>query len=111
MHGQWSSRNKKGTRPVLILATWHHTAESGRMTRITSKIGALTRISLSIDLKRLSTPGHGETGHIYMMQVVYDLKSVGALEIEFIAPIPEQIATTTHLFQLSECISEMRCNL
>ncbi len=27
-HGQWSSKNKKGTRPVLILATHHHTTES-----------------------------------------------------------------------------------
>ena len=27
--------------------------------------------------------------------VVYDLKSVGALKIEFVAPIPEQIATYT----------------
>ena len=27
-HGQWSSRNKKGTCPVLILATWSHTPES-----------------------------------------------------------------------------------
>ncbi len=26
---------------------------------------------------------------------VYRLKSVGALEMEFVAPIPEQIATTT----------------
>ncbi len=25
---QWSSKNKKGTRPVLILATQHHTTES-----------------------------------------------------------------------------------
>ena len=30
------------------------------------------------------------------VHVVYDLKSVGALEIEFVAPIPEQIATTHH---------------
>ncbi len=30
--------------------------------------------------------------------IVYDLKSVGALEIEFVAPIPEQIATTTMHF-------------
>ena len=27
--------------------------------------------------------------------VVYDLKSVGALEMKFVAPIPEQIGTTT----------------
>ncbi len=27
-HGQWSSKNKKGTRPVLILATHRHTTES-----------------------------------------------------------------------------------
>ncbi len=27
-HGQWLSKNKKGTRPVLILATWRHTTES-----------------------------------------------------------------------------------
>ncbi len=27
--------------------------------------------------------------------LVYDLNSVGALEIKFVAPIPEQIATTT----------------
>ena len=30
--------------------------------------------------------------------VVYRLKSVGALEFEFVAPIPEQIATTTVYF-------------
>ncbi len=30
--------------------------------------------------------------------IVYDLKSVGALEIKFVAPIPEQIATTTMHF-------------
>ncbi len=30
--------------------------------------------------------------------VVYDLKSVGALEIKFVAPTPEQIATTTMHF-------------
>ena len=27
-HGQWSSKNKKGTFPVLILATRRHTTES-----------------------------------------------------------------------------------
>ncbi len=27
-HGQWSSKIKKGTCPVLVLATWHHTTES-----------------------------------------------------------------------------------
>ena len=32
---------------------------------------------------------------VMVKYIVYDLKSVGALEIEFIAPIPEQIATTT----------------
>ncbi len=30
--------------------------------------------------------------------IVYDLKSVGALEMKFLAPIPEQIATTTMHF-------------
>ncbi len=30
-----------------------------------------------------------------LLHIVYDLKSVGALEIKFVAPIPEQIATTT----------------
>ena len=30
--------------------------------------------------------------------VVYRLKSVGALEMKFIAPMPEQIATTTMHF-------------
>ena len=30
--------------------------------------------------------------------LVYDLKSVGVLEIEFVAPNPEQIATTTMHF-------------
>ncbi len=33
-----------------------------------------------------------------MAQVVYDLKSVGALKIEFIAPIPEQTGTPTMHF-------------
>ncbi len=32
------------------------------------------------------------------VHLVYDLKSVGALEIKFVAPIPEQIATTTMHF-------------
>ena len=32
------------------------------------------------------------------MHLVYDLKSIGALEIKFVAPIPEQIATTTMHF-------------
>ena len=27
-YSQWSSTNKKGTCPALILATWHHTTES-----------------------------------------------------------------------------------
>ena len=31
----------------------------------------------------------------YYTFLVYDLKSVGALEIKVLAPIPEQIATTT----------------
>ena len=30
--------------------------------------------------------------------IVYDLKSVVALEIKFVAPIPEQITTTIMLF-------------
>ncbi len=34
----------------------------------------------------------------WFIHIVYDLKSVGALEIKFIAPIPEQIATTTMHF-------------
>ncbi len=34
--------------------------------------------------------------------LVYRLKSVEALEIDFVAPIPEQIATTTmHFFKAS----------
>ena len=35
------------------------------------------------------------TDHFFL---VYDLKSVGALKIEFVAPIPEQIATYTMHF-------------
>ena len=42
---------------------------------------------------------------VYISQrcyLVYQLKSVKALEIEFVAPIPEQIATTTmHLSKVS----------
>ena len=33
-----------------------------------------------------------------LLHLVYDLKSVGALEIKFVAPIPKQIATTTMHF-------------
>ncbi len=33
-----------------------------------------------------------------ILLVVYDLKSVGALEMKFVAPISEQIATTTMHF-------------
>ncbi len=34
-----------------------------------------------------------------LVMLVYDLKYVGSLEIEFVAPIPEQLRTITmHLF-------------
>ncbi len=36
--------------------------------------------------------------NIDMATLVYDLKSVGALKIEFVAPIPEQISTYTMHF-------------
>ena len=36
----------------------------------------------------------------YKTVIVYDLKSVGSLKIEFVAPIPEQLKTITiHLFE------------
>ena len=41
--------------------------------------------------------------------IVYDLKSVGTLEIKFVAPIPEQIATTTMHFLKATMGGLLRC--
>ena len=51
-HGQWSSKNKKGTRPLLILATRCHTTES---------VSSLLRQSYRALLFKLNYPDQKKT--------------------------------------------------